>query len=73
MGTSAGRPLQRHPVLVLGELGHRARLTCAFGSGVRDEDHLTACVRRAGLMVRRCTDIGWDHRMWVLTAPGTGH
>ncbi|WP_327676987.1 hypothetical protein [Streptomyces sp. NBC_00467] len=72
-GTSAGRTLQCHPVLALGDLGHRVRLNCVFGSGGRDEDHLTARARRAGLRMRRCMDIGWDHRMLVPTGPGTGN
>ncbi|PRH77067.1 phage tail protein [Streptomyces solincola] len=46
---------------------HHLRLKCAFGSGVRDEAHLTALAERAGLTVHAVTDIGWDHRMWRLT------
>ncbi|MFF8831206.1 SIP domain-containing protein [Streptomyces sp. NPDC015131] len=47
---------------------HHLRLKCAFGSGVRDADALAALATRAGLTVRSCADIGWDHRMWVLSA-----
>lgn len=46
------------------------RLKCAFGSGVRDVAGLAALVERAGLTVGACHDIGWDHCLWVLTAPG---
>lgn len=46
------------------------RLKCAFGSGVRDVAGLTDLAERAGLAVGACHDIGWDHRLWVLTAPG---
>ncbi|MCK8678257.1 siderophore-interacting protein [Streptomyces lichenis] len=46
---------------------HHLRLKCAFGSGVRDEAHLTALAERAGLTVHTVTDIGWDSRMWHLT------
>ncbi|MEV6396661.1 SIP domain-containing protein [Streptomyces sp. NPDC051907] len=45
---------------------HHLRLKCAFGSGVRAADHVASLARRAGLSVRACQDIGWDHRMWVL-------
>ncbi|MFF0596383.1 SIP domain-containing protein [Streptomyces antibioticus] len=44
------------------------RLKCAFGSGVRDAAHVTDLVERAGLAVRTCHDIGWDHRLWVIGA-----
>ncbi|MEU5402896.1 siderophore-interacting protein [Streptomyces sp. NPDC005963] len=46
---------------------HHLRLTCAFGSGVRSAEQLAALAARAGLTVRSCRDIGWDHRLWVLT------
>ncbi|MEW1612875.1 MULTISPECIES: methyltransferase [unclassified Streptomyces] len=42
------------------------RLACLFGSGLRSQDELGSLVVRAGLRVRRCDDIGWDHRLWVL-------
>ncbi|MFC8724643.1 SIP domain-containing protein [Streptomyces bacillaris] len=42
------------------------RLACLFGSGLRSQDELAALAVRAGLRVRRCDDIGWDHRLWVL-------
>ncbi|MET8346108.1 methyltransferase [Streptomyces microflavus] len=42
------------------------RLACLFGSGLRSQDELSALAVRAGLRVRRCDDIGWDHRLWVL-------
>lgn len=45
------------------------RLTAAFGSGLRSAQDVTALAERAGLEVRNCRDIGWDHRLWVLTAP----
>lgn len=47
---------------------HHLRLTCAFGSGVRSADQLSELAARAGLTVHSCRDIGWDHRLWVLTA-----
>ncbi|MFI6638563.1 SIP domain-containing protein [Streptomyces sp. NPDC050504] len=46
---------------------HHLRLTAAFGSGLRTEEELTALAVRAGLRVTACRDIGWDHRLWVLT------
>ncbi|MER6914503.1 siderophore-interacting protein [Streptomyces sp. NPDC000594] len=49
---------------------HHLRLKCAFGSGLRDTDRLTALVRSAGLTVRTCQDIGWDHRLWTLAPAG---
>ncbi|WP_405533117.1 hypothetical protein OG592_38230 [Streptomyces avidinii] len=44
---------------------HHLRLTAAFGSGLRSVED--ALAERAGLAVRDCRDIGWDHRLWVLT------
>lgn len=41
-------------------------LACLFGSGLRSQDELSALAVRAGLRVRCCDDIGWDHRLWVL-------
>ncbi|MEU3601445.1 SIP domain-containing protein [Streptomyces sp. NPDC006798] len=55
----------------IGAVVHHLRLKCAFGSGVRDADAVTELVRRAGLTVRSCRDIGWDSRLWTLD-PGTG-
>ncbi|MGW6985375.1 SIP domain-containing protein [Streptomyces sp. NPDC054932] len=46
---------------------HHLRLTAAFGSGLRPVKDVTALAERAGLTVRACRDIGWDHRLWVLT------
>ncbi|MFD5551778.1 SIP domain-containing protein [Streptomyces goshikiensis] len=46
---------------------HQLRLAAAFGSELRSEAGYTELARRAGLAVRSCTDIGWDHRLWVLT------
>ncbi|MET9148260.1 SIP domain-containing protein [Streptomyces sp. NPDC004042] len=46
---------------------HHLRLKCAFGSGVRDAEHVARLAERAGLTVRTCRDIGWDHRLWVIT------
>ncbi|MEU7601354.1 methyltransferase [Streptomyces sp. NPDC041003] len=46
---------------------HHLRLTAAFGSGLRSAADVTGLAERAGLGVRACRDIGWDHRMWVLT------
>lgn len=48
---------------------HHLRLTAAFGSGLRSAQDLTDLAERAGLEVRDCRDIGWDHRLWVLTIP----
>lgn len=48
------------------------RLACLFGSGLRSQDELDALAVRAGLRVRRCDDIGWDHRLWVLERPAEG-
>ncbi|MFF8507192.1 SIP domain-containing protein [Streptomyces sp. NPDC015492] len=45
---------------------HHLRLKCAFGSGVRAADEVSALAERAGLVVRERRDIGWDHRLWVL-------
>uniref|UniRef100_UPI003F499E7A SIP domain-containing protein n=1 Tax=Streptomyces chartreusis TaxID=1969 RepID=UPI003F499E7A len=45
---------------------HHLRLKCAFGSGVRNEEHIAGLVGRAGLTVRDRRDIGWDHRLWVV-------
>lgn len=42
------------------------RLACLFGSGLRSLDELSGLAVQAGLRVRRCDDIGWDHRLWVL-------
>ncbi|MFD9257479.1 hypothetical protein [Streptomyces sp. NPDC059538] len=30
-------------------------------------EDVTALAERAGLAVRDCRDVGWDHRLWVLT------
>ncbi|WP_030386619.1 siderophore-interacting protein [Streptomyces sp. NRRL S-241] len=46
---------------------HHLRLTAAFGSGLRSVKDVTALAERAGLAVRDCRDVGWDHRLWVLT------
>ncbi|MFF9431288.1 SIP domain-containing protein [Streptomyces sp. NPDC014746] len=46
---------------------HHLRLKCAFGSGVRDEAHLTTLAERAGLTLLGLKDIGWDHRLWTFT------
>ncbi|MEU6709488.1 siderophore-interacting protein [Streptomyces wuyuanensis] len=51
---------------------HHLRLKCAFGSGVRDADQVARLAARAGLTVRSCQDIGWDHRMWSLTTAAAG-
>ncbi|MFD3739820.1 MULTISPECIES: hypothetical protein [unclassified Streptomyces] len=32
---------------------------------MRSQDELGAPAVRAGLRVRRCDDIDWDHRLWV--------
>ncbi|MFJ6632550.1 SIP domain-containing protein [Streptomyces sp. NPDC091376] len=48
---------------------HHLRLKCAFGSGIRDTDHVSELAVRAGLTVRASKDIGWDHRLWSLTRP----
>ncbi|WP_030771755.1 MULTISPECIES: siderophore-interacting protein [unclassified Streptomyces] len=45
---------------------HHLRLTAAFGSGLRSVKDVTALAERAGLTVRSCRDVGWDHRLWVL-------
>ncbi|MFH0518619.1 SIP domain-containing protein [Streptomyces sp. M41] len=45
---------------------HHLRLKCAFGSGVRGEQHVARLVERAGLTVRARKDVGWDHRLWVV-------
>ncbi|MGZ9928656.1 SIP domain-containing protein [Streptomyces sp. NC-S4] len=45
---------------------HHLRLMAAFGSGLRSEKDVTALAERAGLAVRACRDVGWDHRLWVL-------
>ncbi|MER7824928.1 siderophore-interacting protein [Streptomyces sp. NPDC096097] len=45
---------------------HHLRLTAAFGSGLRSVKDVTALAERAGLTVRACRDVGWDHRLWVL-------
>ncbi|MFG2895757.1 SIP domain-containing protein [Streptomyces zaomyceticus] len=50
---------------------HHLRLKCAFGSGVRGADEVSALAERAGLAVRSREDIGWDHRLWVLGRPGS--
>ncbi|WP_318294832.1 class I SAM-dependent methyltransferase [Streptomyces bacillaris] len=42
------------------------RPACLFGSGLRSRDEPAALAVRAGLRVRRCDDIGWDRRLWVL-------
>ncbi|MER5778335.1 siderophore-interacting protein [Streptomyces sp. NPDC002039] len=49
---------------------NQLRLASAFGSGVRSEAVFADLVARAGLSVRDLTDIGWDHRLWVLTRQG---
>ncbi|MFJ7591204.1 methyltransferase [Streptomyces sp. NPDC097617] len=49
---------------------HHLRLTAAFGSGLRSVKEVTALAERAGLTVRDCRDVGWDHRLWVLTPTG---
>ncbi|MFJ7203689.1 SIP domain-containing protein [Streptomyces sp. NPDC098789] len=46
---------------------HHLRLKAAFGSGVRGEADYAELAARAGLTVRTCRDIGWDHRLWSLT------
>ncbi|MEU8778360.1 siderophore-interacting protein [Streptomyces sp. NPDC048606] len=46
---------------------HHLRLAAAFGSELRTEAGYARLVERAGLSVRAVTDIGWDHRLWVLT------
>lgn len=46
---------------------HHLRLKCAFGSGVRSAEQLGELAARAGLTAQDCRDIGWDHRLWVLT------
>ncbi|MFE7130884.1 SIP domain-containing protein [Streptomyces sp. NPDC057638] len=46
---------------------HHLRLKCAFGSGLRDADAVTALITRAGLTIHATYDIGWDHRMWTLS------
>ncbi|MFJ7420531.1 SIP domain-containing protein [Streptomyces uncialis] len=48
---------------------HHLRLRCAFGSGVRTAGELTTLAVRAGLAVTDGRDVGWDHRLWVLTKP----
>ncbi|WP_328490221.1 hypothetical protein [Streptomyces zaomyceticus] len=50
---------------------HHLRLKCAFGSGVRGADEVSALAERAGQAVRSREDIGWDHRLWVLVRPGS--
>ncbi|MFE5556850.1 siderophore-interacting protein [Streptomyces sp. NPDC056544] len=45
---------------------HHLRLTATFGSGLRSVKDVTALAERAGLAVRACRDVGWDHRLWVL-------
>ncbi|MGW7106031.1 SIP domain-containing protein [Streptomyces xanthophaeus] len=45
---------------------HQLRLASAFGSGVRTQEEITGLAQGAGLTVRACRDIGWDHRLWVL-------
>ncbi|MFD7784121.1 SIP domain-containing protein [Streptomyces nojiriensis] len=47
---------------------HHLRLTAAFGSGLRSVRDVTALAERAGLAVRACRDVGWDHRLWVLAS-----
>lgn len=49
---------------------NQLRLASAFGSGVRSEGAFAELVARAGLSVRELTDIGWDHRLWVLARQG---
>ncbi|MFG2989443.1 hypothetical protein ACGFZK_09180 [Streptomyces sp. NPDC048257] len=46
---------------------HHLRLTAALGSGLRSVKDVSAPAERAGLAVRDCRDIGWDHRLRVLT------
>ncbi|MET9606980.1 siderophore-interacting protein [Streptomyces sp. NPDC006512] len=50
---------------------HHLRLASAFGSAVRSQEEITELAEGAGLRVRDCRDIGWDHRLWVL-APAVG-
>ncbi|MGW7057689.1 SIP domain-containing protein [Streptomyces sp. NPDC054904] len=45
---------------------HHLRLASAFGSAVRSQEEITELAEGAGLRVRDCRDIGWDHRLWVL-------
>ncbi|MER7763757.1 siderophore-interacting protein [Streptomyces sp. NPDC097619] len=45
---------------------HHLRLKAAFGSGLRGEGEFAELAVRAGLTVRSCRDIGWDHRLWEL-------
>ncbi|MFD9910125.1 SIP domain-containing protein [Streptomyces sp. NPDC059063] len=44
------------------------RLKCAFGSGLRTADEVTALAARAGLTTASCEGVGWGHRLWVLRA-----
>ncbi|MEV7168485.1 siderophore-interacting protein [Streptomyces sp. NPDC093224] len=47
---------------------HHLRLKAAFGSGVRTEQDVERLAALAGLRAVSRRDIGWDHRMWELTA-----
>ncbi|MEU6312987.1 siderophore-interacting protein [Streptomyces sp. NPDC047014] len=47
---------------------HHLRLKAAFGSGVRTEGDFERLAALAGLRIGARRDIGWDHRMWELTA-----
>ncbi|MFD5904565.1 hypothetical protein ACFV6B_17115 [Streptomyces microflavus] len=60
LGDPAHRPgrHRRHAPTPAAGLPVRLRL--------RSLDELSALAVRAGLRVRRCDDIGWDHRLWVL-------
>ncbi|MEU9862509.1 SIP domain-containing protein [Streptomyces sp. NPDC047971] len=51
---------------------HHLRLKCAFGSGLRTADRITSLTEEAGLVLRSRTDIGWDHRLFVLSRPTRG-
>ncbi|MER0245364.1 siderophore-interacting protein [Streptomyces sp. HSW2009] len=51
----------------LDDAWHHRHLTAAFGAGRRTEAEVAALVAEAGCVVTDCRDIGWDHRLWVLT------
>ncbi|MYR61882.1 hypothetical protein GTY54_38680 [Streptomyces sp. SID625] len=59
------QPDRRGPAV--GAVVHHLRLKRAFGSGVRDAEHVARLAEPADLTVRTCRDIGWDHRLWVIT------
>ncbi|MFI5980299.1 hypothetical protein ACIBEA_05410 [Streptomyces sp. NPDC051555] len=46
---------------------HHLGLKAAFGSGLRGESDYAEPAALAGLTVRTCRDIGWDHRLRSLT------